>query len=114
MRIVTMTLPPLLRDIFIALAVERDHLDIVAEFNRRAEAAEIALYTPDCVIIGLRRGEADRIAQMLAAGLPAAKVIAISHDGRDAYVHEMPDRRLALPDAAPAALAAAMSAPNRV
>jgi DNA-binding NarL/FixJ family response regulator len=114
MRIVTMTLPPLLRDIFIALAVERDHVDIVAEFNRRADAAEIGHLAPDCVILGLRRGEADQIARRLAAGLPAAKIIAISHDGRDAYVHEMPDRRLALPDAAPAALAAAMSGPNRV
>jgi len=112
-RTVTVTLSPLLRDIIAALVNDHVPLNVVAELDSRSRAAlaEIELFAPDLVLIGLRSGETDDVGLALLSQIPTAKVIAISSDGRDAYVHEMRACRTALLSVSPQVLAATIAGP---
>jgi hypothetical protein len=102
------TLLPLLRDILTALVRDVVDVEVSAEFDRRPELAELRRWRADCVVIGLRSGETDAVARRLIAALPVAAMVAISHDGRHAYVYDGQGQRLVLPDVAPAALVTAV------
>jgi DNA-binding NarL/FixJ family response regulator len=87
-RTVTVTITPLLCDIISQVAAERAPIDIVARLDNRGRL-ELRLQTlaPDLVLIGLCPGEDDSIALSFRNALPRAKVIALSHDIRHAYLH---------------------------
>jgi len=98
-RTVVVTIPPLLGDIIKTSLAAHFTLDVVARLDSRAEIEQqLALFSPDLIIIGLLDGEADTIGRSLLAFVPLAKVIALSNDGRNAYVHEMRARRSVLTD----------------
>lgn len=104
MRLVVITLPPLLRDIITALVQERTPVTILTQFASRRAAVRLALLAPDVVIVGLRSGESDAIGRKYLAQIPAAKIVAVSNDGRHAFIHEAPSRRTVLRDVSPQAL----------
>jgi DNA-binding NarL/FixJ family response regulator len=96
MRVVVVTLRPLLRDIITALLQTRVPVTIVAEFSKRAPTERLKLLAPDLVVVGLRAGENDRIGQRYLAEVPAATVTVISSDGLEAYIYKAPGRRIVL------------------
>jgi len=109
MRLVIVTLPSLLRDIITALVDNVAAVTIVAQLDSRADAAaKLASISPDLILVGLRSGETDDVGREFAAQNPAAKVIAISSDGNNAYVHEMPEHRTVLRAVSPQALVAVL------
>jgi DNA-binding NarL/FixJ family response regulator len=108
MRLVTISLPPLLRDIITALVQDHAPVTILAQFTSRRAAVRLALLAPDVVIVGLRLGESDAIGRKYLAQIPAAKIVAISSDGRNAFVHEAPSRRTVLRGVSPQALVDAL------
>jgi hypothetical protein len=90
---VVITLRPLLRDIVAAL-LQGHAPDTVADLGRRASPDEVKRLTPELVVVGLRKGESDRIGQKYASHIPTATVLALSSDGRDAYLHRAARRRV--------------------
>jgi hypothetical protein len=91
---------PMLRDIIIELPAGRGRVEIVAEFTTRDLLGDrLKSILPDIGVIGLARGESDRIARTIPAAVPRSKVIAFSGAGRHVYIHEMRPHRSALPDA---------------
>jgi DNA-binding NarL/FixJ family response regulator len=105
LRTAVVTIPPIFGDIIKALLADHFTLDVVGQFDGRAEAEkQLPLISPDLIIIGLRKGESDAIGRTLLAVAPLAKVIVLSNDGRNAYVHEMRAHRLVLADVSPRAL----------
>lgn len=110
---VFVTVSPLLTDIIEAVVSSRVILDVVAEFGERdAVGSRLPALAPDIVFIGLFPGETDAICPALVKLIPAAKVIAISSDGRHAYLYEMRARRALLFDFSPTGLVAAILGPN--
>jgi DNA-binding NarL/FixJ family response regulator len=104
-RTVTVTLPRMLSDIIASLVADRARLNVVARLRDRSETeARFPLLAPDLILIGLHPGESDAFAAAALALVPTARVVALSFDGRDAYVHEAHARRAALLDVSPAAL----------
>lgn len=104
-RTVFVTISPLLGDIIKTSLTDHFTLDVVARLANRAEIEkQLPLFSPDLIVIGLRDGETDTIGGTLLALVPLAKVVALSNDGRNAYVHEMRAHRLALTDVSPRAL----------
>lgn len=98
-RTVVVTIPPLLGDIIKTSLADHFPLDVVARLDSRTEIEQqLPQFTPDLIIIGLHDGEADTIGGTLLAVVPLAKVIALSSDGRNAYVHEMRAHRSVLTD----------------
>jgi DNA-binding NarL/FixJ family response regulator len=111
-RAIIVTLPTFLCDVITTLAEASLPLNIVANLDRRGDvAAALELWEPDLVVIGLRAGEADDVGRDILSRIPAARVIAISDGGRNAYVHEMCACRTVLLDVSAEALAAAITAP---
>jgi DNA-binding NarL/FixJ family response regulator len=94
MRVVVITLRPLLRDIIAALLQNRAPVTIVAEFTKRVSIARLKSLVPDLIVVGLRHGESDRIGQRYL--LAAATVLAISVDERQAFIYKAPARRIIL------------------
>jgi hypothetical protein len=90
---------PMLRDIIKELPVAGVYLEIVAEFTTRDQLAErLKAILPDVVLIGLARGETDRIARAVLIAVPRGKVVAFSGGGRHVYIHEMRPHRTASSD----------------
>jgi len=113
-RTVTVTLPLVLSDIIASLVEDRARLNIVARLRNRSEiAARFPVLAPDLILIGLRVGESDAVAAAALALVPSARVVALSFDGRDAYVHEAHAGRAALLDVSPAALVDVIVASRR-
>jgi hypothetical protein len=87
MRMVVITLRPLLRDIIAALL--RTHTpDTVADLARRVPPDEVKSLMPDLIVVGLRKGECDRVGRKYATCIPTATVLVLSNDGRDACLHK--------------------------
>jgi DNA-binding NarL/FixJ family response regulator len=101
-RTVTVTMPPLFRDLIAQLMAGHRSLNVVAELGDR-EVAEDRLRSlaPELVFVGLERNEGDEIGLLLARRLPDAKVIAFTSDGRDAFVHRVQPQRTILRDFSP-------------
>jgi hypothetical protein len=71
--------------------------DAVARFDGRSAAeTELVFLSAELVFLGLGAGETDEAAGRLLARLPQARVVALAHDGRHVYVHEMRPHRTAL------------------
>jgi len=99
LRTVTVALTPLLGDIISQVVAERAPIDIVARLAPRLQSL-----APDLILIGLCQAEGDAIALSLRNALPQAKVIALSHDARHAYLHVPYRHRTTLIDLSPEAL----------
>jgi DNA-binding NarL/FixJ family response regulator len=104
-RTAMVTITPIISDIIETMLSARASLNVLAHFNDREEIAErLVAVSPDLVLIGLQHEETDDIARALLMLIPVAKVVAISSDGRNAYVHEMRAHRRALADVSPRTL----------
>jgi DNA-binding NarL/FixJ family response regulator len=104
-RTVMVTPPTLLRDLIERLAVGRIELDVVAQLSgRRALARRLQRLRPHLIIVGLREGETDQLIRTLLLQLPAAKFIALSHDGRGIVGYELCVNRMTLSTLSPEAL----------
>ena len=96
-RTVTVSLTPLMSDIISEVVDELAPIDIIARFDRSEHLALcLKILAPDLVLIALAPDEGDDIALTLSKMLPRAKVIALSHDVRHAYVH-LPSRHCSAP-----------------
>lgn len=95
MRVVVVNLHPLLRDI-IATLPQNCAPVIVADFSKRPARGQLKLLAPDLVIVGLRRGENDRIAERYLAELNTARVLVVSRNAREAFLYRAPARRIVL------------------
>ena len=105
LRTVIVTMSRMLSDIITALVTDHAALDVVAEFDSRADAENrLPVIAPDLILVGLHDGETDAIGLTLLALVPSAKVIAFSSDGRNGYLHEMRAQRVELTDISPQGL----------
>jgi hypothetical protein len=96
-RAVFVTIPPLLSDILVEVASQgTHHLRLIAQIEREALTEQLPLLAPDIVLIGLRSGETDEIGSVVLKLVPGAKVLVLSNDGHDAYLHEMHAHRALL------------------
>ena len=113
-RTAIVTMSPMLRDIVKELPTGRERLEIIAELTDRDLLADrLKAILPDLVLIGLARGESDRIARSILMALPRSRVIALSSAGRHVYIHEMRSHRTALCDASATAVIRALGSPGR-
>ncbi len=112
-RAVFVTMSPLLSDIVRDLLSDKVGLYLVDQIGDREMLAErLPGLQPDLVVIGLSSGEGDDIGRFVLQVVPSAKVLAISSNGRDAYLHEMRLHRRLLLDFSPANLLSAIVAPD--
>jgi chemotaxis response regulator CheB len=106
---VFVTMSPLFSDIIGDLLSEKVGLNLVDQIGDREMLAEqLPKLQPDLVVIGLSSGEGDDIGRFVLQLVPAAKVLAISSNGRDAYLHQMRLHRRLLLDFSPANLLSAI------
>jgi DNA-binding NarL/FixJ family response regulator len=110
-RAVFVTMPPLLSDIVRELLSEKAGLHVVDQIGDREMLTErLPKLQPDLVVIGLGNGEGDDIGRFVLQVVPNAKALAISNNGRDAYLLEMRLHRSRLPDFSPENLLSAIIA----
>jgi hypothetical protein len=108
MDIVIVTLPALLRDILVAMLNARRRVKILAEFDHRPNPAQLLHLQANCVLLGLRPGEAPEEVGTLFAAPPPQGLVAISHDGSDAYLSDANGGTVELRNVSAATLAAAI------
>jgi chemotaxis response regulator CheB len=98
-RVAIVTIRPLLADILREILTGQMAIEIVAQIGRRTRLEQrLRDAHPDLVLIGLRRGESDAIAQGILTALPGAKIIAFSSDLHCVWVHQMRPHRTELHD----------------
>jgi hypothetical protein len=107
-RAVFVTIPPLLSEILVEVASKGVQLKLIAQIERDALTEQLPLLAPDIVLIGLRSGETDEIGSAVLKLVPGARVLALSNDAHDAYLHEMRPHRTVLRNFSPANLLAAL------
>lgn len=104
-RTVILTMPQLLSDLVATLAEDRVALNVIVRLESRLEIdARLTALAPDLILVGLHSGEVDDVAVMVRALAPAATVIALSSDGRTAFVHDHRRLRAVLSDVSPSSL----------
>jgi chemotaxis response regulator CheB len=98
-RVVMVAISPLLGDIISRLAEGRGAIEIVAAIASKDSLEErLRALSPDVILLGLDPGE-DHIAAAARAGFAScARVLALSHDARQAWLHEAGKPAHALPD----------------
>ncbi len=107
-RTLIVTVPPLLRDLVVAVLPPQS-LDVIAVLDTRAAlAARLAALAPDLVLLGLRGTETDAVARPLLALRPRARVLVLAADARAAWLHQAAGPPAALPGLSAAALRAAL------
>src|SRR5208283_3426034 len=88
---------PIVADLLAALLAGIVDLDVVARFDDRSTAEiDLVPLSPDLIFLGLSAEETDEFARRLLARLPHASVVALAHDARHVYLHEMRPHRKAL------------------
>jgi chemotaxis response regulator CheB len=111
--VVFVTISPLLSDIITEVISQHVGLKIIAQFDERDTIFDrLPPLSTDLVVIGLRAGETDEIGALALKVVSAAKVIAISSDGRHAYLHQMRPHRALMFDFSPSELIAALLEPS--
>lgn len=109
-RTVFLALSPIVRDIILRILPRSVDLEVVADFETQSPPKGILKdLDPDVIIIGLLAGEIDSSASLLLSVVPRAKVIALSSEGRNAFIHEMRPHRSVIKDISPHALVSAIS-----
>jgi hypothetical protein len=108
-RTVTVTLPRMLGDLLVGAIAPEAELEVVGRFASRANLdRRLGALAPALVLIGLRRGEPDDVARGLLLSVPAARILAVTPDGRHAYLHRMRACRKALLEITPEGLRRAL------
>jgi DNA-binding NarL/FixJ family response regulator len=107
-RVVLVTIPPLLSEVLVEVASKGIQLRVIAQIERELLAEQLPLLQPDIVLIGLRIGETDEIGSAVLQLVPGARVLVLSNDVHDAYLHEMRPHRTVLRNFSPANLLAAL------
>ncbi len=93
-RAVMVTMPPLVGDLIKQLTTGHVDLEVVGEFGSRHDVAHgLLALRPDLVVIGLRRNEGEAVVLRLLELTPRAKVVAVTHDGRNILGFELQRRR---------------------
>jgi DNA-binding NarL/FixJ family response regulator len=105
---VFVTIPPLLSEILAEVATKSVQLKVIAQIERDALTEQLPVLAPDIVLIGLRSGETDEIGSIVLQLVPGARVLVLSNDVHDAYLHEMRAHRTVLRNFSPAHLVAAL------
>ena len=96
-RTVTVTMTSIFRGLVTELIAGHGNLDLVGTIDSRDRLEEqLQLLSPDLILVGLGRNEGDEVGLSLVRLLPNARVIALSSDGRDAFVYQMRAQRMAL------------------
>jgi DNA-binding NarL/FixJ family response regulator len=109
-RTVVVTLPPMLRDMIVALCAGRAKIEIVAEFTlRRPLDQGLAHLGADLVLLGLAPGEGEGAGAAIQARAAGARLLAFSHDGRLIYIHAPGAAGIVLSDASVEDLVRAVS-----
>jgi hypothetical protein len=112
-RVAIVTIPPLLADILREVLAGGVAIEIIAQIGRRTRLEQrLRAARADLVLIGLRRGESDTIAQGILTALPGAKIIAFSSDIHRVWVHQMRPHRTELHDFSREALIALLKGSN--
>ncbi len=113
-RVVVITVSPILVDLVSTLLSGRALLEIVARFDSHDELeTRITAVSPDLVLYGLQNDESDDVARRMLALVPQSKIIVFSSDCRHAYVHSMRPHRKALLNLSPHSLVhAILGAPH--
>jgi DNA-binding NarL/FixJ family response regulator len=107
-RAVLVTIPPLLSEILVEVASKGLQLKVIAQIERDALTEQLRALAPDIVLIGLRSGETDEIGSLVLKLVPSARVLLLSNDVHDAYLHDMRPHRTVLRNFSPAHLIAAL------
>lgn len=107
-RAVFVTIPPLLSAILAEVASKGVQLRLIAQIERDALTDQLPVLAPDIVIIGLHGGETDEIGSAVLKLVPGARVLVLSKDAHDAYLHEMRAHRTVLRNFSSAHLLAAL------
>jgi len=112
-RIVFVAIPPLLSEILSEVVRDGGRLKLVAQISESDALTErLPRLAPDVVLVGLRAGETDEIGTLVLKLVPSAKVLVLSNDGRDAYLHEVRLHRTVLRDFSLPSLLAALVGPG--
>jgi hypothetical protein len=103
-RTVMVTVPAMLGDLIERLAIERAHLEIVGQLDRRTGIVRrLKTLRPALVVIGFEDGSAETTIRSLLRQLPDTKFIALRPDGR-IVGYELRLHRNKLSERSPAAL----------
>jgi chemotaxis response regulator CheB len=98
-RVAIVTISPLFGDILRQILAGQAAIEIVAQIDRRSRLRQrLRAARPDCILIGLRRGETDAVALSILTALPNAKVVAFSNDFHRVWIHQMQPHRTEMHD----------------
>jgi chemotaxis response regulator CheB len=112
MRVLVVTLSPLLRELVTSVLQPRFFVDVVEVLESREPVARrLRDLAPDLIWIGLLDGETDAVAVPLLAVLPSVRVLVLARNGADAWLHGPQGRRTVLSDLSVEALRAALQDP---
>ena len=110
MRTVAVTLSRMFTDLVDRVLFPDVRLELLERVDERWLAADrLRALQPRLVLLGLLPGESDEIARVLLSAVPQSAVLAFASDGRHAFLHRMPNRRLVLPLLTVASLRRAMA-----
>jgi DNA-binding NarL/FixJ family response regulator len=91
----------MLGDIVQALTAEQSGLQVVGRLGRGADlVAAVEDYRADVVVTRAGAAEPDTLARLLFAR-PRLRLLVLSQDGREAYVHTLVPNRVVLHDVSP-------------
>lgn len=97
-RVLLVAMPPMLKDIMQALSAEHPALEVVEQLGAEADlAAALTEYRPDVIVTCAGKSEVDELHRLLFAR-PRLRVLVVSRDGREAYVHTLVPNRVVLHD----------------
>jgi DNA-binding NarL/FixJ family response regulator len=104
-RILLAEMPPLLRDVFRQVITDQPDMEVVGELTGAVGLLMAAGQNhADVVILGLRDPELPGIGTHLLSEYPHLKILGVTVDGRQAFLHELLPHRLPLGEASPAGL----------
>jgi len=110
-RVVLVSVRGVIGDIVRDALYERE-VDVVADLHDGAQLdAMLTRVAADCVVWRTEHG--DLTVMQVLVHHPRLKILALEHDGKRAFLHEMSPRRVALGELSPALLAEVVEAAGR-
>ncbi len=111
LRILKVTISPLLGELMVAVLAPHLLLDVVGIVETRdALATAVGAWAPDLLLLGLRDDEDCSAARAMLAMRPGMRVLAVAATGGRAWLLECQTPTLSLPGLSMAALIAALTA----
>ena len=113
-RILLAEMPRMLRDIVESAVSTQDDMQVVGADAARDELdAEVRRTQPDVVIVALPRDDGAGAYDALLYERPRLKLLAVTGDGRGAFLYELRPHSAPIPDVSPGGLVAAIRAATR-